>query len=99
MLGEDSSLGVSEVELREELLLDSSFTSLLEVEVRWKKDVTRSLGSQGSSCWGSRRCFSSRSLAITWDRGMPNAWGAESVKRRRKETDRGESEFTLNIGP
>lgn len=73
------SLGVSDVELREEVLLESSLFLLLRLEVRWRKDNISSVGSLCSSRWGSCRCLCVRSLEMTCDSGMPNAWGMVSV--------------------
>lgn len=79
VLGRGDSLGVSEVELRDELLLESSLLALLKLEVRWRKDSINSVGSLWPSRGGSCRCLCARSLDMTCDSGMPNAWGVVSV--------------------
>lgn len=74
------SLRVSEVELRDELLLDNcSLLTLLKLEVRWRKDSINSVGSLCSSRGVSCRCLCVWSLNKTCDNGMPNAWGVVSV--------------------
>lgn len=80
VLSRGDSLGVSEVELKDELLLDScSLLALLELLVRWRKDSINSVGSLCSSRGGSCRCLCVWSLDMTCDSGMPNAWGIVSV--------------------
>lgn len=77
--GRGDSLGVSEVELSDELLLESSLLALLKLDVRWRKDSINSLGSLCSPRKGSWRCLCVRSLDMTCDSGIPNAWGTVSV--------------------
>ncbi len=79
VLGRGDSLGVSEVELRDELLLENSLLALLKLEVRWRKDSINSVGSLCSPRGGSCRCLCARSLDMTCDSGMPNTWGIVSV--------------------
>lgn len=77
--GRDDSLGVSEVELRDDVLLENSLLAPLTLEVRWRKDSINSVGSLCSSRWASCRCLCVRSLEMTCDSGMPNTWGMVSV--------------------
>lgn len=65
VLGRGDSLGVSEVELREELLLESSLLALFKLEVSWRKDSINSVGSLCSSRGGSCLCLCVRSLDMT----------------------------------
>lgn len=51
------SLGVSGVELRDELLLESSLLAFLKLEVRWRKESISSVGSLCPSRGGSCRCL------------------------------------------
>lgn len=83
--GRADSLGVSEVELRDEVLLENSLFALLTLEVRRRKDSINSVGSLCSSRWASCRCLCVRSLEMTCDSGMPNTWGVVSVWRVRAE--------------
>lgn len=80
-MGEVDSFGVSEVELRDELLLESSLFCLLLP--KGKSDVTNSETSLCSSLWIS--CFNlyTRSFAITCDKGIPKAWGMNSEKQTK----------------
>lgn len=79
VLRRGDSLGVSEVELRDELLLKNSVLALLKLEVSWRKDSINSVGSLCPSRRGSCRCLCLRSLDMTCDSGMPNTWGISSV--------------------
>lgn len=87
VLSRGDSLGVSDVELRDELLLESSLLASLKLEVRWRKDSINSVGSLCPSLWGSCRCLCVRSLDMTCDSGMPNTWGVTSAwgERARQE--------------
>lgn len=80
-------LGLSELELRDELLLDSSLLARLNVEVKWRKDSTNSVGSQCCSCGASWRCLCVRSLQMTCASGMLKAWGVASVGKDSERTD------------
>lgn len=86
--GRGDSLGVSEVELRDDVLLENSLFALLTLEVRWRKDSINSVGSLCSSRWASCRCLCVRSLEMTCDSGMPNTWGIVSVWGVRAKTGR-----------
>lgn len=81
VLGDVDSFGVSEVELRDELLLESSLFCLLFPNGR--REDTKSDASFCSSLCKS--CFSlyARSLAITWDKGIPNACGINSARKKK----------------
>lgn len=75
----DDSLRFSEVELRDELLLEISLLVRLRVAVSWRKDSINSVGSLCPSLRGSCRCLCLRSLDMTCDSGTPNTCGAISV--------------------
>ena len=83
VLGDVDSFGVSEVELRDELLLESSLFCLLFPNGR--REDTKSDASFCSSLCKS--CFSlyARALAITWDKGMPNDCGLNSVRKKNPD--------------
>lgn len=83
VLGDTDSFGVSEVELRDELLLESSLFCRLFPNGR-RKDPNSDASFCSSLC---KSCFSlyARSLAMTWDKGIPNACGINSA--REKKTD------------
>lgn len=71
VLNRGDSLGIS-LELRDELLLESSLLALLKLDVRWRKDSISSVGSLCPSRGGSCFCLSLRSLDMTCDSGIPN---------------------------
>lgn len=79
VFGDVDSFGVSEVELRDELLLESSLFCFLFPNGR--SEDTKSDASFCSSLCKS--CFSlyARSLAMTWDKGIPNACGMNSARK------------------
>lgn len=76
VLDDVDSFAVSEVELSDELLLESSLVGRRVANCRMED--TRSLGSLCSSLWPSWRWRWVRSLAITCDKDIPNACGAFS---------------------
>lgn len=76
VFGEVDSLGVSEEELTDELLLESSLLGRLVANCRMED--TRSPTSRCPSLWASCRCLCVRSLAITCDSDMPKACGTNS---------------------
>lgn len=76
VLDEVDSFAVSEVELSDELLLESSLVGRRVANCRMED--TRSLGSLCSSLWPSWRWRWVRSLVITCDKDIPNACGAFS---------------------
>lgn len=77
--GKGHSLRLSDVELRDEVLLENSLFAALTLDVRWRKDSINSVGSLCSPRWASCRCLCVRSLEMTCDSGMPNTWGAVSA--------------------
>lgn len=83
--GATLSLGVSEVELSDELLLESSLLGLLVVKCRMEETRSEAVSRCSSVRWPSCLCLCTRSLAITCESGMPNAWGANSVRREERD--------------
>jgi hypothetical protein len=82
VFGDVDSFGVSEVELRDELLLESSLFCFLFPNGRREDTKSDDASFCSSLC---KSCFSlyARSLAMTWDKGIPNACGMNSARKKK----------------